>query len=66
MELEILWQELYDKRMSEEFKNEVLTLSQIEHLNLVRFYGCLEHKDEQIILVEYVGNGTLREHLDGK
>ncbi|KAM7496478.1 hypothetical protein LguiA_020892 [Lonicera macranthoides] len=57
--------ELYDKRMLEVFKNEVLTLSQIEHLNLVRFFGYLEHKDEQIILVEYVGNGTLREHLDG-
>lgn len=48
-----------------EFKNEMLTLSMIEHRNLVRLYGYLDHADEQIILIEYVGNGTLREHLDG-
>ncbi|KAF7816064.1 calmodulin-binding receptor-like cytoplasmic kinase 2 [Senna tora] len=53
-----------DKNMSE-FKNEIITLSKIEHLNLVRLYGYLEHDDEKIIVVEYVGNGTLREHLDG-
>ncbi|KAJ4849932.1 Calmodulin-binding receptor-like cytoplasmic kinase 1 [Turnera subulata] len=55
----------YDKRMALEFRNEVLTLSKIEHLNLVRLYGYVEHGEEQIIVVEYVGNGTLREHLDG-
>ncbi|KAL4610764.1 hypothetical protein ACB092_08G075200 [Castanea dentata] len=59
-------QNKYDKRLSLEFKNEILTLSMIEHLNLVRLYGYLEHGDEQMILVEYISNGTLREHLDGK
>jgi len=49
-----------------EFKNEIYTLSKIEHLNLVRLYGYLEHGDEKLIIVEYVGNGNLREHLDGK
>jgi len=49
-----------------EFKNEIYTLSQIEHRNLVRLYGYLEHGNEKIIVVEYVGNGNLREHLDGK
>lgn len=44
----------------------MLTLSTIEHMNLVRLYGYLEHEDEKIILLEYVSNGTLREHLDGK
>ncbi|KAF5954250.1 hypothetical protein HYC85_007106 [Camellia sinensis] len=48
-----------------EFKNEILTLSKIEHLNLVRLFGYLEHGDERIIVVEYIANGTLREHLDG-
>lgn len=42
-----------------------MILSKIEHLNLVRYYGYLEHRDEKIIVVEYVSNGTLREHLDG-
>ncbi|OMO84249.1 hypothetical protein CCACVL1_10934 [Corchorus capsularis] len=56
--------EKYEQGLSGQFKNEILTLSKIEHLNLVRLYGFLEHKDEQIIVVEYVGNGNLREHLD--
>lgn len=62
----MLWQGGNDKRLSTEFKTEILTLSQIEHQNLVRLLGFLEHGDERIILVEYVGNGTLREHLNGK
>lgn len=58
-----MWQDMRDKL---DFRNEILTLSMIEHLNLVRLYGYLEQGEEQIILVEYVSNGTLREHLDGK
>ncbi|KAK7289716.1 hypothetical protein RIF29_03577 [Crotalaria pallida] len=56
--------DVQNKHLSE-FKNEINTLSRIEHLNLVRLYGYLEHGDEKIIVVEYVSNGTLREHLDG-
>ncbi|KAJ6716009.1 CALMODULIN-BINDING RECEPTOR-LIKE CYTOPLASMIC KINASE 1 [Salix koriyanagi] len=56
----------YDKRLLLEFQNEALALSKIEHLNLVRFHGYVEQGDERIIVVEYVGNGNLREHLDGK
>nr|GMD73429.1 calmodulin-binding receptor-like cytoplasmic kinase 1 [Ipomoea batatas] len=55
----------YDNRLTAEFKNEIMVLSKIEHLNLVRYYGYLEHRDEKIIVVEYVSNGTFREHLDG-
>ncbi|PNX96948.1 putative LRR receptor-like protein kinase [Trifolium pratense] len=54
------------KKHLAEFKNEINTLSKIEHLNLVRWYGYLEHGDDKIIVIEYVNNGTLREHLDGK
>ncbi|XP_072968513.1 calmodulin-binding receptor-like cytoplasmic kinase 2 [Typha angustifolia] len=56
---------MYDKHLSAEFSSEVQTLSNVEHLNLVRFLGYLECDDERLIVVEYVGNGTLREHLDG-
>ncbi|EFH61929.1 hypothetical protein ARALYDRAFT_319178 [Arabidopsis lyrata subsp. lyrata] len=55
----------YDKSWLLEFKNEIYTLSKIEHMNLVKLYGFLEHGDEKVIVVEYVGNGNLREHLDG-
>lgn len=55
---------MYDNHLGVEFQSEVRTLAQVEHLNLVRFYGFLEHGDERILLVEYVPNGTLRDHLD--
>ncbi|KAH9603833.1 hypothetical protein KSS87_005953 [Heliosperma pusillum] len=54
---------LLDKRTIQEFRSEILAFSKIEHLNLVKFYGYLEHLAEKIIVVEYVGNGTLFEQL---
>ncbi|KAK0604706.1 hypothetical protein LWI29_018509 [Acer saccharum] len=55
-----------DQSILLEFKNEILTLSKIEHLNLVRLLGYVEDKEERLMVMEYVGNGNLREHLDGK
>ncbi|XP_031485305.1 calmodulin-binding receptor-like cytoplasmic kinase 2 isoform X3 [Nymphaea colorata] len=57
---------LHDYHLSAEFESEIKTLSMVEHLNLVRFFGCLESPDEWIIVVEYVHNGTLRDHLHDK
>lgn len=59
-------QSVYDKHLGAEFQSEIQTLAQVEHLNLVRLYGFLEEGDERIIIVEFVANGTLREHLDCK
>ncbi|XP_026656973.2 calmodulin-binding receptor-like cytoplasmic kinase 2 [Phoenix dactylifera] len=56
---------IYNRNLSAEFKSEVQIMSKVEHLNLVRFLGFLERDDERLLVVEYVGNGTLREHLDG-
>ncbi|XP_023522269.1 calmodulin-binding receptor-like cytoplasmic kinase 2 [Cucurbita pepo subsp. pepo] len=55
---------VYDNNLGGEFQSEIQTLAQVEHLNLVKFYGYLEHEDERIVIVEYVPNGTLREHLE--
>ncbi|KAG9134093.1 hypothetical protein Leryth_004786 [Lithospermum erythrorhizon] len=57
--------DINDKHSGQEFRSEVQTLAQVEHLNLVRLYGYVEEEDERILIVEYVPNGTLREHLDG-
>ncbi|TKW17767.1 hypothetical protein SEVIR_5G389500v4 [Setaria viridis] len=51
--------------ISVEFRSEIQMLSKVEHLNLVKFLGYVEYEDERLILVEYVNNGTLRQHLDG-
>ncbi|XP_064947098.1 calmodulin-binding receptor-like cytoplasmic kinase 2 [Musa acuminata AAA Group] len=55
----------YENHLSVEFQSEINILGQIEHLNLVRFFGYLEDNDERVVVTEYVPNGTLREHLDG-
>lgn len=55
-----------DKGPNLAFDNEVSTLERIDHLNLVKFLGFLDHDNEQLIIVEYISNGTLREHLDCK
>ena len=57
-------QSVYDKYLEVEFQSEIQTLAKVEHLNLVKFYGYLEQEDEKIVVLEYVPNGTLREHLD--
>ncbi|KAI4986210.1 hypothetical protein ZWY2020_018840 [Hordeum vulgare] len=50
--------------LSAELARELETLQKIEHHNLVRFLGFFEQRDETLIVVEYVDNGSLREHLD--
>uniref|UniRef100_A0ACD5WDQ7 Uncharacterized protein n=1 Tax=Avena sativa TaxID=4498 RepID=A0ACD5WDQ7_AVESA len=55
---------LNGQRLSAELSRELETLQKIEHQNLVRFLGFLEQRDETLIVVEYVDNGSLREHLD--
>ncbi|KAH9619299.1 hypothetical protein KSS87_009295 [Heliosperma pusillum] len=55
----------YGNNLGAEFTNEIRTLAQVDHLCLVKLYGFLEDGVERILVVEYVPNGTLRDHLDG-
>lgn len=41
-------------------------LSKIDHHNLVKLLGFIDKGEECLIITEYVPNGTLRAHLDGK
>lgn len=56
----------YEQRLSVEFQTEVETLSQVDHLNLGKLIGYSEEGNERILVVEYVSNGNLGEHLEGK
>ncbi|ESQ37686.1 hypothetical protein EUTSA_v10028705mg [Eutrema salsugineum] len=57
---------LHDDCQGSEFMSEIQTLAQVTHLSLVKYYGFLVHNDEKILIVEYVANGNLRDHLDCK
>lgn len=53
--------------MQTEFRSEVEILKEkIVHLNLVKLLGYIDKGQERLIITEYVTNGDLREHLDGK
>ncbi|PKA51908.1 putative LRR receptor-like serine/threonine-protein kinase [Apostasia shenzhenica] len=48
-----------------EFLNEVTLLSRIHHRNLVTFLGYSQQDGKNILVYEYMHNGTLKENLRG-
>ncbi|KAL4204739.1 hypothetical protein AMTRI_Chr01g111360 [Amborella trichopoda] len=49
-----------------EFKTEIELLSRVHHKNLVGLVGFCFEQGEQMLVYEFVPNGTLRESLTGK
>ncbi|KAL6622553.1 hypothetical protein ACP70R_032432 [Stipagrostis hirtigluma subsp. patula] len=45
--------------------NEIKLISSVSHPNLVRLLGCCLDRGEQILVYEFVPNGTLSQHLHG-
>ncbi|KAJ6832427.1 putative LRR receptor-like serine/threonine-protein kinase [Iris pallida] len=51
---------------SKEFCTEIELLSRLHHRNLVSLIGYCEEENEQMLVYEFMPNGTLRDHLSEK
>ncbi|KAL2341485.1 hypothetical protein Fmac_009425 [Flemingia macrophylla] len=49
-----------------EFKTEIELLSRVHHKNLVSLVGFCFDQGEQMLIYEYIANGTLKDTLSGK